>query len=310
MSTPESRGLRLFFAVSKHSVTCFAQHDMLTYAAALAYRALFALFPFFGFLIVLLGFFQISVFFEWLIKQGDFALVDEQYAEFGRWLINEIQEQSQSGLLSSSVAVVAVWSVSRGVVSLTKALNTVHGVGETRPAWKRVLLQVFFALSLAVMIILGTALLLIGPRVVAWIVGLVGLDEVFIFLWTWLRLPVALVLLMLAVSIIYWVVPNSDHPFRLITPGAALAVIAWVIASLGFSFYLANFADYSVVYGSLGAAVALLLYFYISAAVLLLGAEVNEAIKHRTLDKHIRQRERRRTGGETSNNEDGSAKDI
>lgn len=309
MSTPELRGLRLLFAVTKHSVTCFAQHDMLTYAAALAYRALFALFPFFGFLIVLLGFFRISVYFEWLIEQGDFAL-DEQYAEFGWWLIDKIQEQAQSGLLSS-VAVIALWSVSRGVVSLTKALNTVHGVGETRPAWKRVLLQVFFALGLAVLIILGTALLLIGPRVVAWIVGLVGMDEVFILLWMWLRLPVALVLLMVAVSLIYWVVPNSDHPFRLITPGAALAVIAWVIASLGFSFYLANFADYSVVYGSLGDAVALLLYFYISAGVLLLGAEVNEAIKHCTYsDSHIRQEERRRTGGETSNNEDGSAKDA
>ena len=301
--------MRLLFAVSKHSLTCFAQHDMFTYAAALAYRALFALFPFFAFLIVLLGFFRISVYFEWLIEQGDFAL-DEQYAEFGRWLIDEIQEQAQSGLLSS-VAVIAVWSVSRGVVSLTKALNTVHGVGETRPAWKRVLLQVFFALGLSVMIILGTALLLIGPRVVAWIVGLVGLDEGFILLWTWLRLPVALVLLMVAVSLIYWVVPNSDHPFRLITPGAALAVIAWVIASLGFSFYLANFADYSVVYGSLGAAVALLLYFYISAGVLLLGAEVNEAIKHCTSSaRHIRQEGRRRTGGETSNDEDGSAKDA
>ena len=83
MSTPESRGLRLLFAVSKHSLTCFAQHDMFTYAAALAYRALFALFPFFGFLIVLLGFFQISVFFEWVIEQGAFPL-DEQYAEYGR----------------------------------------------------------------------------------------------------------------------------------------------------------------------------------------------------------------------------------
>ena len=162
MSTPESRGLQLLFEVSKRSIRCFTRHDMPIYAAALAYRALFALFPFFGFLIVLLGFFQISVFFEWLINQGDFSL-DEQYAEFGRWLISEIQEHDQSGLLSS-VAVIAVWSVSRGVVSLTKALNTVHGVEESRPAWKRVLLQVFFALGLAVLIILGTALLLIGPR--------------------------------------------------------------------------------------------------------------------------------------------------
>jgi len=87
-------------------------------------------------------------------------------------------------------------------------------------------------------------------------------------------------------------------------------VIAWTIASLGFSFYLANFADYSVLYGSLGAAVALLLYLYISAGVLLLGAEVNEAIKHYTSDKHIQKSERRRSDGETSNNEDGSAKDV
>jgi membrane protein len=304
----ELRGLRLLFEVSKRSIRCFAQHDMPTYAAALAYRALFALFPFVGFLILLLGFSGIGVLFEWLIDQGSFAL-DEQYAELGEWLVSEIQAQAQGALLSS-VIVIAVWSVSRGVVSLTKALNTVHGVEESRPAWKRVLLQVFFALGIAVMIILGTALLLIGSRVVEWLVGLVGLDEVFVFLWAWLRLPVALVLLMLAVSVIYWLVPSVDQPFRLITPGAALAVIAWVISSLGFSFYLANFADYSVVYGSLGAAIALLLYFYISAGVLLLGAEVNEAIKYCTTDGHARQGETRSASNEPSDVASGSVKDV
>src|SRR5215207_1408768 len=135
------------------------------------------------------------------------------------------------------------------------------------------------------MVILASALLLIGPKLVAWVVGLVGLDEMFISLWRWLGLPVALVLSMLAVSILYWAIPNVNHPYRLITPGAALAVIGWVIASLGFSFYLANFANYSVVYGSLGAAFALLIYFYISAAVLLFGAEVNAAMHHYTHGK-------------------------
>jgi membrane protein len=277
-----SQGFKLL-ELGKLSIKGFLDHDMPIYAAALAYRALFALFPFFGFLIVFLGFFQISTFFEWLIDQGNSTL-DTQYIEFGEWLVSEIQNQAGGGLLSS-VLVIAVWSVAGGVRSLVKALNIVHGVEESRPAWKRVLLQVFFALGLAVMIILGTALLLIGPRVVEWIVGLVGLDKVFVFLWTWLRLPVALVLLMLAVSAIYWVVPNVDHPFQLVTPGAVLAVIVWVVASLGFSYYVSNFADYSVVYGSLGAAVVLLLYFYISAAVLLLGAEVNAAIYHNAFRK-------------------------
>ena len=103
----------------------------------------------------------------------------------------------------------------------------------------------------------------------------------------------ALFLLILTVSIVYWVFPNVNHPYRLITPGAVLAVIVWVVASLSFSWYLANFANYSVIYGSLGAAFALLLYFYISAAVLLFGAEVNVAIHHCTSDGSIQKEEHR-----------------
>jgi membrane protein len=93
-----------------------------------------------------------------------------------------------------------------------------------------------------------------------------------------------------------------------LVPGAALAVIVWVLASLGFSFYLANFANYSVIYGSLGAAFALLLYFYISAAVLLLGAEVNAAIHHYASDRNI-QEEERRTDDETPDAEYRSRQD-
>ena len=94
--------------------------------------------------------------------------------------------------------------------------------------------------------------------------------------------------MMLSVSIVYWALPNVNHPYRLITTGAALSIIFWVLASVGFSFYLANFANYSVVYGSLGVAFVLLLYFYISAAVLLMGAEVNVAIQYYTSGKDIR----------------------
>jgi membrane protein len=134
------------------------------------------------------------------------------------------------------VVVIALWSVSAGVRSLTKALNAVYGVEESRSAWKRAAIQLFFALGLLITIILASALLLIGLRVVEWLVGLVVLNEMFIYLWTWLRLPVALILLMLTVSLVYWAVANVNHRFRLITPGAALSVIVWVLASLGFSF--------------------------------------------------------------------------
>jgi membrane protein len=307
MKIPESRGLRLLFEVSRRSIRKYLKHDdMSSYAAALAYRALFALFPFFALLVALLGILEVVGFFDWLIVQA-YSTLQEQYARLGEQVIEEIQYQPQSELLLFTIGI-ALWSVSSGVRTLTKALNAVHEVEETRPGWKRYALSFFYALSLAIMVIVAMALLLIGPQAVEWAVGLVGLDEVFISLWRWLRLPVALVLIMLSVSIGYWALPNVNHPYRLITPGAALSVIVWVLASQGFSFYLANFANYSVIYGSLGAAFALLLYFYISAAVLLMGAELNAAIYYYASDRSTE--EERRTGHETPDAETRSMKDA
>jgi membrane protein len=294
MKRPGSPNLRLLLEVSKRSIRKYLRHNMVEYSTALAYRALFALVPFFALLVTLLGFLGINGVFDWMIEQVDYTL-QERFAEVVEGWIRQSQQYLAQGGLISGVVILAVWSISSGVRSLTKALNAVHEVEESRPLWKRYGLSFFYALGLAIMVILGAGLLLIGPQVVGWIVGLVGLDEVFIALWTWLRLPVALVLLMLTVSTVYWAIPNVNHPYRLITPGAVLAVIVWVLASLSFSFYLANFANYSVVYGSLGAAFALLLYFYISAAVLLFGAEMNVAIHHCTSDGDI-QEEERRTG--------------
>jgi membrane protein len=308
MRVPESRGLWLLFEVSRASIRKYLKHDdMPSYAAALAYRALFALFPFSALLVALLGILEVVDFFDWLIDQA-YSALQEQYARLGEQVIEEIQYESQGELLLITIGI-ALWSVSSGVRTLTKALNAVHEVEESRPGWKRYALSFFYALGLAIMVILAAALLLIGPQAVEWVVGLVGLDEVFISLWTWLRLPVALVLIMLSVSIVYWALPNVNHPYRLITPGAALAVIAWVIASLGFSFYLANFANYSVIYGSLGAAFALLLYFYISAAVLLMGAELNAAIYYYASSRTT-QEEERRTGHDTPDAETRSRPDV
>ena len=308
MKLSESPNLRLLLGVSKRSIRKYLRHNMVEYSTALAYRALFALVPFFALLVALLGFLGINGVFDWMIEQVDYTL-QERFAEVVEGWITQSQQYLAQGGLLSGVVILAVWSISSGVRSLTKALNAVHEVEESRPLWKRYPLSFFYALSLAITTILGAGLLLIGPQVVGWIVGLVGLDEVFISLWTWLRLPVALFLLILTVSIVYWAIPNVSHPYRLITPGAVLAVIVWVVASLSFSFYLANFANYSVIYGSLGAAFALLLYFYVSSAVLLFGAEVNEAIHHCTSESSI-QKEEHRNDHENPDVMNGSRKDV
>lgn len=260
------------------SARAFFAHRMTTYAAALAYRGLFGLFPLVLLVVVLLGVLDLEGFYGRALAPMGSELPRSEIAVVPT-LIESAREQVGSGLLSFGVAA-SLYSVYALARTLVEALNVAHGVGETRPAWKRLLLLVAFGPALAATTIAAIGTILIGSRLAEGIARLVGIDEAAVFLWTWLRLPVALFLLAVVLSVVYRFAPNTDQPYRLVTPGAAVAVAAWIVASVGFSVYLANFADYGATYGSLGAAIGLLLYLYISAFVVLLGAEVNAAIQN------------------------------
>jgi membrane protein len=257
----------------KRSVRGFFRDDMGTYAAALSYSALFALFPFLIFLIALLGFLQIPQFFDWLLEQAQTSFPQDAYQRL-REVIDQIQDQPQGGLLSFGI-VSALWASSSGVRSLMGALNVAYGVKETRPRWKRYLLSILYTLGIAVLLIAAASLMLLGPQAIEWLADQAGLGSAFVTVWTWLRWPVLAILLTLVAALIYYAAPNVDQPFTIITPGAVFAVVIWVIASLGFSIYVSNFGSYDATYGSLGGVVVLLFFFYISSAVLLLGAEIN-----------------------------------
>ena len=276
--------------LGERSIRKFVEHRMTTYAAALAYRGLFALFPFTLLVVALLGVLDLDAVFDRLTGQADPGPLGPA-VERGREqaqplepLVEKAQEQAGGGLLSFGVAV-SLWSVYAAARTLTEALDAAYEVTETRPGWKRFALSALLGPALAVVVIAATALMLIGPQVIAWVAGWVGLDEVFVVVWTWLRLPVALLLLALVLSVVYRFAPDVDEPYRLVTPGAVLATLAWVVVSIAFSFYLANFADYGATYGSLGVAIGLLFYLYLSASVVLLGAEANAAIYHRALKR-------------------------
>jgi membrane protein len=200
-------------------------------------------------------------------------------------LVTNIVEQIRSGAggALSFGAVVGLWSASSAVRMTMHALNVAYEV-EDPAVWKKFPLSILYTVLLAVLVIAAAALMLIGPRLAAWVAKLVGLGDVFTTVWTWARIPVGVVLLVLVAALIYYLFPNTGQPFRLITPGALLAVIVWVVASLGFSWYVANFASYNAVYGSLAGVVVLLLYFFIAAAILLLGAELNSELYHQTFE--------------------------
>jgi membrane protein len=274
------------------AVKSFFEDRMATYAEQLSYRGLFGLFPFIILVFALLAVLQLDAVFDRLIDAAMGAppqqipeplepVAEEGRAqtEFLRPLIEQAREQAGGGLLSFGI-VLSLWSVSAVVFALTEALNTAYGVEETRSRRKRFAFVLVFGPFLALALIVACCLMLIGPRVAGGLAGLAGLDEAWVALWAWLRFPVALVLLAAVLSVVYRFVPDTDRSIWSGTPGALFAVVAWAIVSLGFSFYLANFADRGLTYGSLGTAVGLLVYLYLSASVVLLGAEINAAVYH------------------------------
>jgi membrane protein len=263
----------------KCAVKEFLADDMPTYASALAYQALFSLFPFVLFLIALIGFLQLPQFFDWLEAQA-FLLLPAQARDEVLPVIRQLQQQ-KAGLLSAGI-LVALWSASAGIRSTMHALNAAYDVEEGRPAWKTVSLSVIYTIGLALLLLLIAGLMVTGPEVMRWLAGRIGLEQVVVTLWTWLRLPVAVLLMVLVGALVYYVAPDVEQSFRFITPGSVLAVLLLIAASLGFGFYLANFGNYNAMYGGIGAIIILLLYFYLSAAVLLFGAELNAVIEHRS----------------------------
>jgi membrane protein len=303
--------------LGKRSIRSFFEHRMMTHAAALAYQGLFALFPFIIFLGVLLVVLQVDDWFEGLsvqapsqlpqqvpgplgplVEQIRSSLTQEDIASAVKDLVEQGKGVAESKLLPFGIVFFALWSASGVALTLIEALNIVHQVEETRPLWRRLALSVLCTPALAVMAIVGIGLLLIWPQLAQWFSGWIELSEAFLTVWAWFRIPVALFLLMLVVLPVYRFAPNRDRPVRFVMPGTILAVIVWALASVGFSFYISNFANYGVIYGSLGTAIALLVYLYLSAVALLLGEEVNAAIYRGATDGEM-QSQRRSVDRET-----------
>ena len=188
------------------------------------------------------------------------------------------QKQASGELLFIGIAV-ALWSVSALANTLADAFNTTYGLTETRRWWKAQALSLASGPIVAVVVIVALVSLVTGSRVTESVAEAFGLRELYVFLLAWLHYPVALVLLWAALSVVYRYSPAVTQPLRSVVLGAALAVVAWAITTVGFSYYLAKFADFGVTYGSLGAAVGLLVYLNLSASIVLAGAELNAAMR-------------------------------
>ncbi|HZZ84308.1 MAG TPA: YihY/virulence factor BrkB family protein [Anaeromyxobacteraceae bacterium] len=260
-----------FFGAVKGEVS---RNQITDVAGAVTYSGILALFPFVLFLLSLASLIISPQQAEQLVG----SLAGVAPAEVTKLLGDRIRSIASSpsvGLLSVG-AVTALWAASGGVTALMHALNTVYGVTEQRPFWKARGLALLMTLVSGLLALVAALVAIVTPPIAAAIGGPLGTALV------WARLPVAGLIMMFLWAVLYYALPDVEQDFKFITPGSVVGVVLWVIASWGFSLYVSHFGSYEATYGSVGGIIVLLLWMWISTLVMLLGAQANAVIEHRS----------------------------
>jgi membrane protein len=255
----------------------FQRDELLGRGAQLAYYFLLALFPALIFLTALMGLFPLQNAMPELMSYLENVLPGDALSLVQKYL-EQVVSGSGGGLLSLGF-LGALWASSSGVTAIIESLNTVYGAQETRPFWKVRLLAILLTFALAGFIIISITLILYGEHIGAWIADFVGLGWLFELAWVILQWPVAVGLMLFALAAMYYFCPDVEQDWRWVTPGSLLAVLMWLLVSLGFKMYVEHFGDYNKVYGSIAGVIVLMLWLYWSGITFLLGGELNAEIE-------------------------------
>ncbi len=246
-------------------------------AAQLAFYFFLALFPALLFLVALLG----SLPLEHTLARalgGLEAVAPGELMTLLRGQLNAIEEGRKGGLLTLGIAG-AIWSSAMAMVAIIDALNTAFVVPERRPWWKRRIVAILLTLALTVFTVAALALVFAGPDVTLRLAAAAGLRTSVDLLWTVLRWPLVVGLMIFAIDLVYHFAPNRRVPWAWVTPGSCLAMALWLLASLGFRLYVTQIGAYNATYGAIGGVIVVLLWFYLSGLSILVGAELNAVLE-------------------------------
>ena len=207
--------------------------ELLGRAAQLSYYILLALFPALIVLTALMGVFSVQNYMPELMSYLREVLPNDALSMVERFL-RQVAEGSGANILSLG-GIGTLWASSSGVTAIIDALNVVYGVkSDSRPFWRVRATAILLTIGLAGFVILSLTLVLYGPSLGAWVADLVGLGRVFVVAWSLLQWPVIAGVMLLVVSVIYYVCPDIHQDWRWVSPGSAFAVVMWLVVSLGF----------------------------------------------------------------------------
>src|SRR5215208_6085279 len=257
------------------------EDHVMAFAGNLTYKALFAVFPFFTFLLSLLGIFNANDLVKTTVNKLSGVLPESATTFVEDQLLGITQSQAESAFTFGAIISIALalWGVSGAFRSVMEAMNVMYSVEEDRPFWKVYGLSISMSLAVVVLLVGSPVLVVFGQSIGVTVADLIGLGSVFATLWSIVQWPVVALVVLFAFALIYYFAPAARQRFRWIRPGSILAFVFWLIFSLLFSLYASMAGSYNETYGSLAGVIILLLYVYYSALIMLGGAEINQVIE-------------------------------
>jgi membrane protein len=280
----------------KRTVSEFKEDKLTHWAAALTYYAILSLFPALLVMVSLVGLFADPERVTKVLTDTVSQLGPESAAATFQGPIESITaNRGTAGIMLIVGVVSALWAASGYVSAFADASNSIYEVEEGRPMWKLKPLQLVVTLVLILLAaIVALALVLSGPIVGA-LGGALGISDSVLVAWRFAKWPALIVLLLVIFGVLYYTSPNARvSGVKWVTGGALLALVTWIVASIGFALYVANFSSYDKTYGTLGGVVVFLLWMWLTNIAILLGAEFNaETERARQLESGVGGADRR-----------------
>ncbi len=258
------------FAYAKELYRRYIADEVPAYGAEMAYYFILAVFPFLIFLVTIIGYFPISVD-DILEPLGDFLPYQSYHVLRGN--VEQVINTRSLRLMSFGF-ISMLWAASNGMGAMMRGINKALCEKDTRPFWIAVPLSILFTVLVTLLILFYFVLLIFG-RQISRLLFPVELPRIYWQVWHILRYGVAVLMMVLVFVFVYRFSPCKKIRWRNAMPGAIFTTIGWLLVSLAFSFYVNQFWNLSLIYGSLGGIIALLVWLFISAQLIILGGEVN-----------------------------------
>ena len=249
-------------------------------AAEISFYLLLSIFPFLIFIISIVVYTPIIKFNKYMFLLKD-IMPFGVYNMMSLLIDSAIENRSFSFLILSFI--LAMYTMSRAVLSLIRGMNKSYNIRETRPYFEVFFISLVFVIMLVVLIFTSMIFLIFGEKLGSFLFNLIGLDKYFMYIWNICRYVVGIVTVIIILMNLYRFTPNKKLSFSQVIPGAIVSTFCWLIVSLFYSFYSNNFARYNVIYGSLGGIIVLITWIYLSSWTILIGCEINARLYKRKI---------------------------